>query len=193
MSSEAASPTKLQPLKPLFTLQHSSVSKSSKGNDLASLCFLPKLYEYEYEDKTTNATCNNDNDNDNDDHDHDDSSSSGDSDSESSSDLQMPQFKSHSILFSKPKSHNNPSSYASKYQYHSSALDSATRLSFSQTLLALSHANGSAYIWDLTKRRVVATLSDHDPNGPGSGPGLAIERMMNSNGHQIFHQRRDEN
>jgi hypothetical protein len=59
--------------------------------------------------------------------------------------------------------------------------------------LASTHVNGCAYIWDLTKRRVVQTLQDDGT--VGVGPGLSIGLLPAagcSSRRRLFHQRRDD-
>eukprot|EP01083_Nonionella_stella_P132325 402263_1 len=83
----------------------------------------------------------------------------------------------------------------------------ATSLSFANTLLASTHTNGYAYIWDLSRRRVVKTLDEGDAFlnhfDHNLGPGLALgvvsangDANGNGNGNgngrrHLFHQRRD--
>ena len=65
----------------------------------------------------------------------------------------------------------------------SKAIDQATALTFSNqtSLLASSHVNGQAYIWDLNRRKVAFSLFDNhkeqmERGGAGS-PGLALSRL----------------
>ena len=147
-------------INPLFTLQHSSASRSTKGNGVTSICFLTKDQGCStYSQTSTNNSCDSD--------DCDDSVSS--SDSESSL-----QFKSQGI----GKMHSLES-----LKLHSSTIDARSTLSFDNTFLASTHANGNAYIWDLSKRRVVKNLDD------GEGPGVVLGAMPNG---RFFHQRRSE-
>jgi len=157
--------------KPLFTLQHSSSSQSSKGNGVTSICFLTKnqkspsqqechtAHHYSLQ-SSNNSSCDKE----------DCDSSISSSDSESSL-----QFKSKRI----GKTHNLES-----LKLHSSTIDAQSTLSFdNNTFLASTHANGKAYIWDLSKRRVVKTLDD------GEGTGVVLGTLPNG---RFFHQRRNE-
>eukprot|EP00558_Chaetoceros_sp_UNC1202_P006273 CAMPEP_0197240932 /NCGR_PEP_ID=MMETSP1429-20130617/7109_1 /TAXON_ID=49237 /ORGANISM="Chaetoceros sp., Strain UNC1202" /LENGTH=296 /DNA_ID=CAMNT_0042700685 /DNA_START=606 /DNA_END=1493 /DNA_ORIENTATION=+ len=183
-----------QSIKALFTLQHSSIPRGNKGNDVASLCFFSKVSSSSntpgdddaFHDCGTRALqqCGNCND-------ESESEGSIGIDSDSDSDDEIPHFKCRAALSSKFRNNH----------HHLSVMDQATSLSFSHTLLASSHANGAAHIWDLMKRRVVSTLGD-DENGcivdkhykskfATLGPGLAIGRMEGNK--KIFHQTRDSN
>ena len=187
----------MPPTKPLFTLQHSSVSQSVTGNDVSSVCFLPKVANASQEPYVVH-----------DEHEHEHSTcsdaTSDDDSSDSDSELQ---FKSRQILTS-PQHHylqnepdstlvthvrtRNTSTTTNPYAHISSARDTLASLSFSHTLLASTHASGYAYIWDLTSRRVIHTLHD------GLGPGLALGRVSlgtdtdaDAEASGLFHQRRN--
>lgn len=187
-------------MKPLFTLQHSSLSQSATGNDVASVCFLPNVREVSH--KALGTLANNAENGSVDDY-------STDSDSDSDFELQ---FKSRTMLMAKhsqsqhlrdshalvPANQHRSNMYTA--QHISSARDALASLSFASmqnghltnTLLASTHASGNAYIWDLTSRRVIHTLQD------GVGPGLAVGRVNYSDNEEtastseyLFHQRRN--
>ena len=144
------------------------------------------------------------------------------------SDDELPIFQCRSRLMNRQRQNQHDPHYDSK------AIDYATTLSFSnpiptrkghithhshdtdnddyggtkQLLLASSHVNGEAYIWDLNKRCVAFPLLDHpqkkervgDANGPS--PGLAIlclnYNTTYNNNHlssssSLLYQTRDQN
>jgi len=107
----------------------------------------------------------------------DDSSSDIDDSSASSSDSDSSlQFKSKRIGAVRD---------LENLKLHSSTINAQSTLSFDNTFLASTHANGKAYIWDLSKRRVIKTLEDEE------GPGLALGRLCTAANGILFHQRRN--
>eukprot|EP00554_Chaetoceros_debilis_P011773 CAMPEP_0194128340 /NCGR_PEP_ID=MMETSP0150-20130528/60997_1 /TAXON_ID=122233 /ORGANISM="Chaetoceros debilis, Strain MM31A-1" /LENGTH=624 /DNA_ID=CAMNT_0038822323 /DNA_START=138 /DNA_END=2012 /DNA_ORIENTATION=+ len=206
-------------VKPLFTLQHSGLSNwdgngngNSSGNGVTSICFLRNSglcdsYQSQYLDSDARPGHN---DNSNVDS---DSCSESDSDSDSDTSFDGMELKSHALLSS---SRNHQSSIQPSgssggggsrcnlpqhLNVNASAINTATSLSFANALLASTHTNGYAYIWDLSRRRVVKTLDEGDAFlnhfDHNLGPGLALGVVNadgdgNGNGRRhLFHQRRD--
>ena len=221
LSSSTASIIPRPPSKPLFTLQHSSTanlssssssssssspsslsSSSSRGNDVSSVCFLPKVQPRESDDYCIQE-----------------STSDSDSDSDSDADVEI-KLRSREILSARSSYTQHQSNQSDNHihihshsdiHFHahtSTARDVHSALSFADTFLASTHANGNAYIWDLASRRVIHTIDDtfeysygtnsnrNSRPGPGPGPGLALGivnmGMEDMEYQYMFHQRRDE-
>jgi WD40 repeat protein len=180
----ASSSTSQPSIKPLFTLQHSSSSQSTKGNGVTSICFLTHTQD-QFINNSPQEECHHTSSipvraqhhsqtsDDSSSDIHDSSASSSDSDSDSSL-----QFKSKRIGAVRD---------LENLKLHSSTINAQSTLSFDNTFIASTHANGKAYIWDLSKRRVIKTLEDEE------GPGLALGRLCTGTAANgiLFHQRRN--
>lgn len=176
------------PTKPLFTLHHSSTNYASshprasnnQGYGVSSICFIrrrrnkassyyeaPNVEEFK-EDSSDFET--------------DESESELEEEdcylSSSSYSSSMNQVGHWNSLLS-PRPISSISGSSSQQEkptihrpLHASTLDIHASLSLENIQLASTHVNGCAYIWDLTKRRVVQTLQDDGT--VGVGPGLSI-------------------
>jgi len=164
-------------LRPLFTLQHASKTYSNansngegsnvekKGTDVSSVCFLtrPSGKLLHYDDPSHNINP---------------------SDSDSDDDASFLQdFQCRSRVFRKKDSASSSSLL----------IDQATALELgsTNTLLASSHANGEAWLWDMNRRSITCPLVSPTDERK-EGPGVTICRLGNHRHHNTFlYQTRD--
>jgi WD40 repeat protein len=140
----------------MFTLHHSSPSLSSKkGQDVSSVCFLGTDHIFFHDENELDI----------------DDESHSDSDSSSDSSVDQLNFQCRLKLFN------------SKLYQQTSAVAHATALSFQNVLLAACHTNGSAFIFDLSKRVAIREII-----GNPSEPGLALGRIERD---RFFYQKRN--
>lgn len=131
------------PTKPLFTIQHSSLSSSDRsrtGNDVASVCYLSNS---DSSSNIYNLRA--------------DIPDDSDSDDVDSSYAEM-EFKCRTKLIS------------SDAPQHVSTISHAATLSFKNALLAACHTNGKGYIFNLSTRDVAKEL-EGSSSGPGLAMG----------------------
>lgn len=167
-------------LRPLFTLQCASTSngeesngeKERTGNDVSSVCFLtrPSGKLYPVDNQVRDRDHNN----------YSDSNSDSNSDNDESF---LQELQCRSRVFKKNKS-SKPSSIL---------IDQATALELcsSNSLLASSHVNGEAWLWDMNRRSTSCPLIP-PTDKRAKGPGVTICRIGNHHHHNTFlYQTRD--